>query len=387
MKSKFRLILTFIVIAAVCLNAAPYMAQASPEETREKIEAAEKEKQETEQRIEDTNDDLDAASAKQLSLKQDLNALNSDLETISAHLDDLENQISVKEQEISDTQAELETARETEKTQYEAMMKRIKFMYEDSETLYLEILFQARNFSELITLSNYVDSLASYDKMKYEEYQQLRIGIEELEAKLQSERVDLEVLKEEATLEKANLMAVIENTSTKVSQYGDMIDEYERMIAEEEALLAKQKEDIAALKKQYEEELRLSRLSANSVWRDISEVSFDDGDRYLLANLIYCEAGGEPYEGQVAVGSVVINRVLSPVYPQTVSGVIYQRSQFSPVGSGRLAYALSVNKATQSCYNAADEAMSGFSNVGSCVYFRTPIEGLSGIQIGHHIFY
>ena len=103
MKSKFRLILTFIVIAAVCLNAAPYMAQASPEETREKIEAAEKEKQETEQRIEDTNDDLDAASAKQLSLKQDLNALNSDLETISAHLDDLENQISVKEQEISDT--------------------------------------------------------------------------------------------------------------------------------------------------------------------------------------------------------------------------------------------------------------------------------------------
>ena len=387
MKSKFRLILTFIVIAAVCLNAAPYMAQASPEETKEKIEAAEKEKQETEQRIEDTNDDLDAASAKQLSLKQDLNALNSDLETISAHLDDLENQISVKEQEISDTQAELETARETEKTQYEAMMKRIKFMYEDSETLYLEILFQARNFSELITLSNYVDSLASYDKMKYEEYQQLRIGIEELEARLQSERVDLEVLKEEATLEKANLMAVIENTSTKVSQYGDMIDEYERMIAEEEALLAKQKEDIAALKKQYEEELRLSRLSANSVWRDISEVSFDDGDRYLLANLIYCEAGGEPYEGQVAVGSVVINRVLSPVYPQTVSGVIYQRSQFSPVGSGRLAYALSVNKATQSCYNAADEAMSGFSNVGSCVYFRTPIEGLSGIQIGHHIFY
>ncbi len=387
MKSKFRLILTFIVIAAVCLNAAPYMAQASPEETKEKIEAAEKEKQETEQRIEETSDDLDAASAKQLSLKQDLNALNSDLETISAHLDDLENQISVKEQEISDTQAELETARETEKTQYEAMMKRIKFMYEDSETLYLEILFRAKNFSEFITLSNYIDNLASYDKMKYEEYQQLRIGIEELEAKLQSERVDLEVLKEEATLEKANLMATIENTSAKVSQYGDMIDEYERMIAEEEALLAKQKEDIAALKKQYEEELRLSRLSANSVWRDISEVSFDDGDRYLLANLIYCEAGGEPYEGQVAVGSVVINRVLSPVYPQTVSGVIYQRSQFSPVGSGRLAYALSVNKATQSCYNAADEAMSGFSNVGSCVYFRTPIEGLSGIQIGHHIFY
>ena len=48
-------------------------------------------------------------------------------------------------------------------------------MYEDSETLYLEIMFQAKNFSQLITLSNYVDALASYDKKKFDEYQQYRI--------------------------------------------------------------------------------------------------------------------------------------------------------------------------------------------------------------------
>ena len=52
-----------------------------------------------------------------------------------------------------------------------------------------------------------------------------------------------------------------------------------------------------------------SQAAANGTWRDISEVSFAEGDRRLLANLIYCEAGGEPYVGQVAVGSVVINRV------------------------------------------------------------------------------
>ena len=61
--------------------------------------------------------------------------------------------------------------------------------------------------------------------------------------------------------------------------------------------------------------------------------------------------------------------------------------QFSPVGSGRLALALAEDRATAACYKAADEAMSGQTNVGSCVYFRTPIEGLSGIQIGGHIFY
>ena len=87
------------------------------------------------------------------------------------------------------------------------------------------------------------------------------------------------------------------------------------------------------------------------------------------------------------MASVVINRVLSSKFPDTVVGVIYQNRQFSPVASGRLDLALSVNKATEQCYRAADEAMSGVTNVGSCVFFRTPIEGLSGINIGGHVFY
>lgn len=387
MKHRIRRILALILLAALCLNQSPNVAMASPQSTKEKLDEAEKEKKKTEEKISETNEELDDASAKQHLLKQELNSLNTDLEEISERLDDIEAQIADKEKEISETQDKLDIARTKETSQYEAMMKRIKFLYEDSETLYMDILFQAESFSELITLSNYIDDLAAYDKRKYEEYQEIRIEVEDIESSLQSEKVDLEVLKSEAALEKANLMATIGNTSTKVAEYSDIIDDYEAYLAEEEKLLKQQEEDIAALKKQYLEELRLSQISAGSVWRDISEVSFDEGDRYLLANLIYCEAGGEPYEGQVAVGAVVINRVLSPCYPATVSGVIYQPSQFSPAGSGRLAYALSVDKATQSCYNAADEAMSGFSNVGSCVYFRTPVPGLEGIRIGNHIFY
>ena len=156
-----------------------------------------------------------------------------------------------------------------------------------------------------------------------------------------------------------------------VAQYGPTLEPEER--AELDSRLA--------------EEIAMSQAAANAAWRDISEVSFADGDRYLLANLIYCEAGGEPYAGQLAVGSVVINRVLSSQYPDSVVGVIYQNKQFSPVGSGRLALALAENRATEKCYQAADEAMAGITNVGNCVYFRTPIEGLTGISIGGHIFY
>ena len=102
-------------------------------------------------------------------------------------------------------------------------------------------------------------------------------------------------------------------------------------------------------------------------------------------SVTYGAGGG--IAGQLAVGAVVINRVLSGVFPDTVVGVVYQKNQFSPVASGRLALALSQNKATASCYQAADEAMAGVTNVGGCVYFRTPIPGLTGIQIGGHIFY
>lgn len=116
-------------------------------------------------------------------------------------------------------------------------------------------------------------------------------------------------------------------------------------------------------------------------------VAADADELRLLGALIYCEAGNQPYEGQVAVGAVVINRVLSSVFPDTVVGVIYQNKQFSPVASGRLALALAEDHATAACYRAADEAMAGATTVGNCLFFRTPIDGLTGTQIGGHIFY
>lgn len=375
-------VLTAVIILA---DTIPYRAYAKT--TQEKINEAKQHQNELQNQVDDAQKEVDNLNERKGELKKELNNLNSEMETIVDNINDLEEKIAVKEQEIYDTNVALDEARAIEKAQYEAMKKRIQFMYEDSQSLYLEIIFQAKSFSNFITLSNYVDSLAKYDRKKFDEYEATRIEIEELEARLEGEKVELDGLKAEAEAEKANVMAVIEKTQGHISEYNDLIDDAEADLLAKEAELKAQKETVEALKKQLEEELRLSALAAVSAWRDISEITFDEGDRYLLAVLIYCEAGGEPYEGQVAVGSVVINRVLSSVYPNTVSGVIYQDWQFSPVKSGRYAYYLSIGKTTQSCYNAADAAMSGLTNVGTCLHFRTPIEGLSGIQIGHHIFY
>lgn len=211
--------------------------------------------------------------------------------------------------------------------------------------------------------------------------------MEEKEAQLQLDKEELDALKVDVEAEKSRVAGLVSQTSGQISNYQHEISDTEAEMLAYEQQLAEQNNDLEELKKQLEEEKRLSRLAAQSAWRDISEVSFAEGDRYLLANLIYCEAGNQPYEGQVAVGAVVMNRVLSSVFPDTVVGVIYQNKQFSPVASGRLALALAENHATEACYRAADAAMSGTTTVGDCLFFRTPIEGLTGIQIGGHIFY
>ena len=303
------------------------------------------------------------------------------------NLNELESQIAIKQTDIVQTQAALEEAQQVEQEQYDLMKARIKFLYEQGENSYLELLLTSENLGDVLNRAEYISEVNLYDQQLLQEYQSTCAQVTEAEQQLQTELAELGDMKVQVEAEQSKVSGLVSQTANSIAGYANEIDAAEAEAENYENLIALQNQNIAALKKQLEEERRLSALAASSAKRDISEVTFADGDRYLLANLIYCEAGGEPYEGKVAVGAVVINRVLSSVYPDTVTGVIYQRKQFSPVASGRLAAALAAGKATQSCYQAADEAMAGVTNVGNCVYFRTPIEGLTGISIGGHIFY
>ncbi|MDE6621965.1 MAG: cell wall hydrolase [Lachnospiraceae bacterium] len=106
----------------------------------------------------------------------------------------------------------------------------------------------------------------------------------------------------------------------------------------------------------------------------------------ILAALIQCEAGGEPYEGQVAVGAVVMNRVRSGGYPNNITDVIYASGQFVPASGGRME-SLILNKTTKaSCIQAAQEAINGVCNVGDALHFRRN-NGRDGLVIGNHVFW
>lgn len=376
-----------ITAVALLLCAVPTTVYADVKDTEEKLNQAKEEKEKTENALDETKNELDGLQQTTEGLKGQLNNLNNDLTAVSNNLAELEQQIDDKEAEIEQTEKELEEAKAVEEAQYEAMKKRIQFMYEKRDYVLIEMLFSSSSFSDMLNRSEYIEQLSAYDREQLTLYQETRAGIEEKEAALVSEKEELDALKVKVEAEQSRVAGLVSQTSGKISSYQHQISETEAEMIAYEQQLEEQNNNIAQLQKQLEEERRLSQLAAQSTWRDISEISFADGDRYLLANLIYCEAGNQPYAGQVAVGAVVMNRVMSSVFPDTVVGVIYQDRQFSPVASGRLALALAENHATQACYDAADEAMSGTTTVGNCLFFRTPVEGLTGTQIGGHIFY
>lgn len=146
---------------------------------------------------------------------------------------------------------------------------------------------------------------------------------------------------------------------------------------QEEAARAAAAAAQAEAEKAAEAARRQAILSANGITEE---------DLYLLANIIYCEAGCEPYIGKVAVGNVVMNRVKSNRQPNTIQGVVYAKGQFSPVRNGSLERALRRSSADESCYQAALEALSGAKPVGDKLFFRR-VNGRPGQVIGHHVFY
>lgn len=120
--------------------------------------------------------------------------------------------------------------------------------------------------------------------------------------------------------------------------------------------------------------------------KQVEAVSVSVDEETLLAALIQCEAGGESYECQLAVGAVVLNRIKSGKYPNNMQDVIYQSGQFGPARNGSLARTLR-NGANSTPRRAAKEALSGVDNTNGCLYFNNRSCGHSGLTIGAIVFW
>ena len=115
-------------------------------------------------------------------------------------------------------------------------------------------------------------------------------------------------------------------------------------------------------------------------------VAANVSDEVLLAALIQAEGGNQPYEGQVSVGTVVMNRLKSGRYGTSISSVIYAKGQFGPAGSGQVAQIAAAGPKA-SCLQAAKDALGGVSYIGGATHFRNVSSGYPGIVIGSHVFW
>lgn len=354
--------------------------------TGQQIQNAQSDKRAAENNLNETNEDLEDLRGEKSSLQSYINNLNAELEAANSKLIEIQNIKDDKREAIETAQKQIAEAKEQQKTRYEEMKRRMKFMYEQGNQSYMQLLLTAESFADFLNKADYFEMMTRYDRQMLDEYARTEKEITKKEKELQNDKDTLEMLEQEASANSEAVYATMKEAGASLKKFADEIAaKEEQALAYEKEILEKEG-DIAALQKKYKEELAISTRSSQMGSRDLSDVTFAAGDVDLMAAIIECEAGGESYTGKVAVGAVVMNRVRSPLFPNTILEVIMQNKQFSPVGSGRFSIVLA-RGANESCYQAAQDAMAGASPVGNCLFFRTPIPGLTGQQIGGHIFY
>ena len=152
--------------------------------------------------------------------------------------------------------------------------------------------------------------------------------------------------------------------------------------AEEEAVKKEKAKAEEAVKKAEVDSKRTTETTKTNNGAVAAEVS----DQVLLAALIQAEGGNQPYEGQVSVGTVVMNRLRSGRYGGSVASVIYAKGQFGPAGSGQVAQIAAAGPKA-SCLQAAQDALNGVSYIGGATHFRNVSSGYPGVVIGSHVFW
>lgn len=126
-----------------------------------------------------------------------------------------------------------------------------------------------------------------------------------------------------------------------------------------------------------------------SLGGSVSAAAYNESETYLLGRLVHGEARGEPYVGKVAVAAVVLNRVKSPLFPNTVAGVIYQSGAFDAVADGQINLT-----PDEDSLRAARDALNGWDPSGGCLYYYNPVTSTSSwiwtrqvqLSIGKHNF-
>lgn len=389
-------------------------------ENKKKKDAVESEKQDAQKVVDDLQDQADDLGAT-------YNSYNKRLQSVNKEISDTEDAIASTTASISQLEKELEEAKEAEAEQYEGMKTRIQYMYENGTQSLFVSLLESGSMVEFLQKAEYVSAITSYDRKMMNTYAELQTSIQEKSASLSEKKTELSAYNDTLSAKQDELDGLVNDAGSaysakkgEVSAAQMSVEEYEAKIQEfrdNEAALEGQAaaaqaalaQQILAQQPQQPEGENPGETGGENTGSTESggadntgqtpqipsentggSISYSDADLKLMAAIIQAEAGGESYAGQLAVGTVIMNRVKSSLFPNTLSGVIYQKNQFQPVRDGHLALILERGP-NESCTNAAKQVLNGYRS-GDWLFFMTKYwadyYGITGYSmIGNHAFF
>ena len=202
-------------------------------------------------------------------LEQSKNDLSAYVQQLDGQLADIQDKIAQyntmiteKEEEIEETGRDLDEAQARQEQQYAAMKKRIQFMYERSDSFYMETLFGSDSIAGIVNRADYVEALSRYDREKLDEYVETVQYVELCKEELEIEKQLLDEAKEAVEQEEANINALIEEKEAQILSVSNDIANKEAAIKEYEGMIAQENAEIAALEKAVAEEK--ARLEAEN---------------------------------------------------------------------------------------------------------------------------
>ncbi len=316
-------------------------------------------------------------------LENQISGINEEILKVGAELTDLNRQIELTQGEVKRTEDELEKAIENQEKQYDEMTLRIQFMYENGDASLLELIFEAESLADFVNKTEFVSSVQEYDQDQLDQLLAIQETIESEKENLKAEEEALERLQEESKAKEAELKKQAEDASLTLAQVQEQLRvEEEKKRAEEEA--ARLAAEEAARKAA--EEAASSNVNGGTTTTKPYEGNASELD--VFAAILDCEAAAD-YNSRLAVATVIMNRVHSGSFPNTVSDVIYAPGQFSPVWTGKLDKTLA-NGASQLSYQVAQAAMNGerLASVSHCYYFLyAGSTNREGVNVGGNLFF
>ena len=230
------------------------------------ISDAKNAKKKTESNLNEVNSQIDSLEGQKAALANEVEEMDSQLVDILTSISICQEEIATKEKEIEQAKEDLAEAIVREEEQDEAMKKRIKFMYEQGDSAYLQLLLESKSIADLITKAQYVEKVYAYDKELLDEYKDTRKTVKTLKENLEEEEADLlasnyELEQEQAALETtiAEKKNTIKNFDSKLASAKKQAETYKSQLKEQTAKIKKLEEE-----KQKEKEAIEAQLAAQA---------------------------------------------------------------------------------------------------------------------------